>query len=86
MDAYGLDLYSTNYVKCTHNIEMIKMDEIKQLLKEVDETSKKLKITRQEALLLVNTYHLNCIHDHIEKVIFGTLQAHVQEKPEKKRR
>lgn len=69
-----------------HNIEVINMDEMKQLLENAKKMSKALKINKQEALLLIIAHHTGCIHDHIDKIIFGTIQAHAPVKPEKDRR
>ena len=58
------------------------MKEIKELLQEATKVSEELKITRQEALRLINVYELTCIHDHIDKIIFGIFQAHAIKKQE----
>ncbi len=70
-----------------HNIEVMKMEkmtDIEKLLKETKEFSKKYNITTQETLLLKISYDTACIHDHIEKVIFGTFQAHAQKEKKEK--
>lgn len=60
------------------------MEELKQLLKEAQKISKKLKITKQEALLLLISYDLACMHDHLNKLIFGMIASHTEKVKEAK--
>ena len=58
--------------------------EIKDLLKQAEKVSKALKITRQEAILLIVTHQLVCIHDHVNKVVFGIIASHSEKVEVKK--
>jgi len=57
--------------------------EMEQILDQAKKISKDMKITRQEALLLMIAHNAFCIHDHIDRIIFGVLQTHAPKKPEK---
>ncbi len=60
------------------------MEEIKQLLKQAEEISKDLKISREEAIMLIIAHHLACIHDHIDKVLWGISLPFIKTVKEKK--
>jgi len=77
VDDYVQGWYSTNYVKCTHNIEVINMkSEIEQILEQADKMAHDLKIKRQEALLLIIAHDIASIHFHIDCLLMGMAQAH----------
>ena len=57
--------------------------EIEQILNQTDIIATNMKITRQEALLLIIAQQLVCLHDHIDKVIYGIIGAHAPRKPQK---
>ena len=78
MDYYVQDYYSTNYVKCMHNIEVKKMkSEIEQILEQAEQIAKNLKVKRQEALLLIIAHDIASIHFHIDCLVMGMAQAHI---------
>lgn len=43
------------------------MDDLKDMLKDIDQIRKKLKTNRLETINLLTLYELKCIHTHIDK-------------------
>jgi len=64
---------------------VMKMNEIERMLKEAKKVSKNLKITTQEALLLIIAHETHCVHDHVDRVIFGIMGAHTPQKQTEKK-